>query len=186
LLRQTLPPLAQRQFRNSAQSATCLHLSASLHLAEPLFASANLPACESPPTSLNQKGIDLPFEVPAYDAAIGQLLWSAVTGGDIESSPAVANGVVYVGSLDNNLYAFNASTGQLIWSAATGGGIDSSPAVADGVVYVGSHDGSLYEPSACRRLWPPNRPPRSTRPRSNRASPSHCSSRDFSQADDIP
>lgn len=35
------------------------------------------------------------------------LLWSYTTGGDgVYSSPAVANGVVYVGSGDGNLYAF--------------------------------------------------------------------------------
>jgi hypothetical protein len=43
--------------------------------------------------------------------------WSAVTGSPIFSSPAVANGVVYVGSDDGELYAFNAATGALLWSA---------------------------------------------------------------------
>ena len=36
------------------------------------------------------------------------------------SSPAVANGVVYVGSYDNNVYALNASTGALLWQYTTG------------------------------------------------------------------
>ncbi len=56
----------------------------------------------------------------------------------MQSSPAVANGVVYVGSGDSNVYALNASTGAKLWSFTTGGGVDSSPAVANGVVYVGS------------------------------------------------
>ena len=62
------------------------------------------------------------------------------------SSPAVANGVVYVGSLtDNKVYALNASTGAKLWSYTTGGAIYySSPAVANGVVYVGSLDGKVY------------------------------------------
>ena len=61
------------------------------------------------------------------------------------SSPAVANGVVYVGSLDNNVYALNASTGAKLWSYTTGGPIYySSPAVANGMVYVGSLDGKVY------------------------------------------
>ncbi len=33
-------------------------------------------------------------------------LFTAPTGGEVFSSPAVANGVVYVGSNDNKLYAF--------------------------------------------------------------------------------
>ena len=65
------------------------------------------------------------------------------TGGWVESSPAVANGVVYVGSDDHNTYALNATTGGKLWSYTTGGQV-SSPAVANGVVYVGSFDGNVY------------------------------------------
>ena len=38
----------------------------------------------------------------------------------MQSSPAVANGVVYVGSSDGNLYALNASTGARLWNFDTG------------------------------------------------------------------
>ena len=55
-----------------------------------------------------------------------------------DSSPAVANGVVYVGSVDGNVYALNASTGAKLWSYRNWRRRDSSPAVANGVVYVGS------------------------------------------------
>lgn len=60
------------------------------------------------------------------------------------SSPAVANGMVYIGSSDDKIRAFNATTGALLWSYTTGGSIFSSPAVANGMVYVGSYDGKLY------------------------------------------
>ena len=55
-------------------------------------------------------------------------------------SPAVVNGVVYIGSTDNDddVYALNASTGALLWSSAPGVFLESSPAVANGVVYIGS------------------------------------------------
>jgi outer membrane protein assembly factor BamB len=56
----------------------------------------------------------------------------------------VANGVVYVGSQDNNVYALNAKTGAKLWSFTTGSSVTSSPAVANGVVYVGSYDGKVY------------------------------------------
>ena len=62
----------------------------------------------------------------------------------MQSSPAVANGVVYIGSGDYNVYALNASTGVKLWSYATGAGVYSSPAVANGVVYVGSLDNNVY------------------------------------------
>ena len=60
------------------------------------------------------------------------------------SSPAVANGRVYVGCNDNKTYCLNASTGAFIWSYTTSSWVDSSPAVAGGRVYVGSWDGEIY------------------------------------------
>ena len=81
----------------------------------------------------------------ALNASTGARLWSFSTGDIIYvSSPAVANGVVYVGSWDHNVYALNAYTGAMRWSFATGNEIWSSPAVANGVVYVGSADGYVY------------------------------------------
>ena len=80
----------------------------------------------------------------------GKQRWKASTAGSITSSPAVANGVVYIGSGDGNLYAFKASTGTQLWSAPIGiqipnsRQITSSPMVAKGVVYIGSGDGNLY------------------------------------------
>jgi eukaryotic-like serine/threonine-protein kinase len=74
-----------------------------------------------------------------------QQKWAAPTGDIIFSSPAVANGVVYVGSEDDKLYAFDVVTGEQKWvSVPTGNVIDSSPAVVNGVVYVGSYDHKLY------------------------------------------
>jgi outer membrane protein assembly factor BamB len=72
------------------------------------------------------------------------LLWSYTTGGAVQSSPSVADGVVYVNSTDNNLYALNASTGAKLWSYPTGGLVYDSPAVANGVVYDGLSDDNLY------------------------------------------
>jgi serine/threonine-protein kinase len=56
----------------------------------------------------------------------------------------VANGVVYVGSVDNNVYALNAKTGAKLWSYTTANSVESSPAVANGVVYVSSEDNNVY------------------------------------------
>src|SRR6266566_9365886 len=85
-----------------------------------------------------------------------QLDWSFTTGAFIHSSPAVVNGVVYVGSDDQNVYALNSTTGAKKWSFHAGGGIDfSSPAVANGVVYIGSGDHNVYALNATTgvELW---------------------------------
>jgi len=79
---------------------------------------------------------------PSNVANLG-VTWSRKVGKtDNYSSPAVAEGVVYVGTTNGHLYALNASTGAVKWSRALG--ISSSPTVADGAVYVGSWDQSVY------------------------------------------
>ena len=60
------------------------------------------------------------------------------------SRPAVADGVVYVGSEDHNLYALNAADGDKLWNFTTGYYVDSDPAVSNGTVYFGSEDNSVY------------------------------------------
>ena len=74
---------------------------------------------------------------------------------EIHSSPAAANGIVYVGSRDYNLYAIDATTGAVRWKFQTGSYVDSSPVVADNVVYFGSNDGKLYALNATtgQKLW---------------------------------
>jgi outer membrane protein assembly factor BamB len=56
----------------------------------------------------------------------------------------VADGIVYVGSQDKNIYAIGAWSGNLIWNFTTQGAIESSPAVANGKVYTGGDDGYVY------------------------------------------
>ncbi|MEM2292238.1 MAG: PQQ-binding-like beta-propeller repeat protein [Nitrososphaerota archaeon] len=80
----------------------------------------------------------------ALNATTGDLVWIYMTQDNVHSSPAVADGIVYVGSYDDNVYALNASTGGLIWKYKTGSDVFSSPAVADGIVYVGSCDNNVY------------------------------------------
>ena len=72
-------------------------------------------------------------------------VWLYLVDGSIYSSPAIgADGTIYVGSDDNNLYAI-APDGTMKWSFATGSYIESSPAIGlYGCIYVGSCDKKLY------------------------------------------
>ena len=54
-------------------------------------------------------------------------LWNYTTGGAV-GSPAISNGVVYVGSDDENLYALNATNGSQLWNYTTYSLVDYSPA----------------------------------------------------------
>ena len=71
----------------------------------------------------------------ALNAASGAQMWSYRTNPSDESSPAVANGLVYLSS-GGNVVALDAGTGTLMWSYPNLHTIESAPTVANGVVYV--------------------------------------------------
>jgi parallel beta-helix repeat protein len=85
--------------------------------------------------------IEKDSDIYALNASTGALLWSYPTG--VDSSPAVANGLVYAGGSDWKFYALNATTGGCVWNYMTGE--PSSPAVAGGLVFVGDANyGKVY------------------------------------------
>jgi eukaryotic-like serine/threonine-protein kinase len=62
----------------------------------------------------------------------------------IESTPAVADGTVYLTSTDGHLYAIELATGKLRWKHDGGAPIKSSPAVGEFDVYFGDEDGVFH------------------------------------------
>jgi len=60
------------------------------------------------------------------------------------SSPTVADGTVFVGSRDANVYALAADDGSEQWRFQTGTYVFSSLTVVDGTVFVGSNDNNVY------------------------------------------
>ena len=62
----------------------------------------------------------------------GTLKWSYTTGNAVRSSPAIAaDGTIYVGSNDRNLYAINPN-GSLKWAYAVGNSLNDTSDKADG------------------------------------------------------
>jgi outer membrane protein assembly factor BamB len=104
----------------------------------------------------------------ALDARTGVLKWKFVTGGERRfeakglhgmqpknqtiadsfdiflSSPVVAQGTVYFGSGDGNMYALDAASGDLRWKFKTGDVVHASPAFAHGTIFFGSWDSYFY------------------------------------------
>jgi serine/threonine protein kinase len=71
-------------------------------------------------------------------------LWSFECEDEIRGAPTVEAGQLYIGALDNNIYALDATRGQFLWKYATKGGIVTKPFVCDGNLYFGSEDNKLY------------------------------------------
>ena len=96
----------------------------------------NKPPCNS--TKSDVDGL-----VVAFDAHTGNTRWRTRIGPS-ESSPLVANGLVYVGDWRDNVYALDAGTGKVRWSYETGGKVKGGAALSGGRLYIGSYDGHVY------------------------------------------
>ena len=91
------------------------------------------------------------------DALNGEELWYHRTGGEIYlSSPAIADGKVYVGVFDKKTYCLNADDGEELWTYTIAGYVTSSPSVVNGKVYIGSaEDNKVYclDATIGTKLW---------------------------------
>lgn len=99
----------------------------------------------------------------AFNAFNGNQIWDVRLDGAVESSPAVENDIVYVGSFGSltvpfnsgRVYAVNAANGAMLWSTNFTQPISSSPTAGNGFVYVGCRDNNVYALNAYTgmQLW---------------------------------
>ena len=71
-----------------------------------------------------------------------QLAWTFTTGNAVEASPGVGNGVVYIGSRDNYLYAVNMATGKQQWKCQLGW-VTAAPVLVGDMVCAASTTGGF-------------------------------------------
>jgi hypothetical protein len=155
---------------DAAGSTNC-STSAGLTTCAPLWRATGLGSIGGRPAVANGVVyVSSPAGVSAFDAAGSTNCFGAVTArtcaplwgtgangiGDPNSSPAVANGVVYVSSGDGGTYGYDAAgtancsttkgvtTCAPLWSAVTGYIGGGSPAVVNGVVYINLYEGTIY------------------------------------------
>ena len=83
------------------------------------------------------------YSAPGVTKLAG-IKWKFHTGGSVISSPAVVDGVAYVGSTDGYLYAIDTASGTLKWKFETKSWEVSSPAIVQGTVYFLSYDSNFY------------------------------------------
>jgi outer membrane protein assembly factor BamB len=90
--------------------------------------------------------------VLAVQAATGRVLWHRRFAGCVAASPAVGDGVVYLGFMDpppctgtapSFVTALDARTGRTLWRFRAGV-VETPPLLADGRVYFGSWDRRVY------------------------------------------
>ncbi|MDX6472261.1 MAG: hypothetical protein QOK22_1077 [Gaiellaceae bacterium] len=98
--------------------------------------------------------VDVHGALVAFDARTGRVRWRVELPAT-ESSPLVANGVVYIGDWSGDVSAFEARTGRLRWRFRADAAVKSSASLAGGRLYVATYGGHLYALDARtgRRLW---------------------------------
>lgn len=109
-------------------------------------------------------GLDVPGtdgEVVAFDRRSGAIRWRR-TIAPTESSPLIANGLVYVGDWSGSVTALDVHTGATQWTFPTGGAVKGSAALAGGHIFIGSYDGHVYALDARtgRLVWRASSQPR--------------------------
>lgn len=99
--------------------------------------------CRASLTAVRQP--ELLTTVVCLPAMVLGMAWRIRTDGVVGGPPIVADGIVYVPSADNQIYAVDAAKGSVRWKyRVTGGGLatfgePSQIAVAGGTVFVGEH-----------------------------------------------
>ena len=92
----------------------------------------------------NSPGTLSAIDVETNSETFGDEVWRVDMGGPIWASPAIADGVAYVGSMDHNVYAIDVASGDEKWRYRSGGAVVSRAALHDGLVIFGSFDSRLY------------------------------------------
>ena len=77
-------------------------------------------------------------------------VWSLDLVKHVMSTPAIANGLIYIADLGGNLYCVDEKSGQTVWTQDIEGDAWASPYVADGKVYLGTRKGMFYVLAAGR------------------------------------
>ncbi|MGY6216806.1 outer membrane protein assembly factor BamB family protein [Methylolobus aquaticus] len=81
----------------------------------------------------------------ALNADTGTEIWKVRLDGGAATGATVADGVVYVGSGNGNIYALDAGTGATLWKTRLGSSqMSLSAALVDNILYVGSSGGAVY------------------------------------------
>lgn len=88
--------------------------------------------------------VSLPLEGKPQTTSSIKPIWEFRCEDEVRGSPTYHEGMIFIGSYDNNLYALDAKDGTFLWKYPTEGGIVSKPSAYDKTIFFGSEDHVLY------------------------------------------
>ena len=115
----------------------------------------NRPPCNASPSP------KLDGEVIAVSTGVGEVRWRRRIG-PTETSPLLANGLVYVGDWFGNVYALSEETGEVRWRSHVSGPVKGGVALSGNRIFVGAYDSHVYALDARtgKQLWEASAQPR--------------------------
>ncbi len=86
-------------------------------------------------------------DVVALDSETYQEVWRFDTVEGVWATPLLADGVLYITSINHKLYAVDANSGESLWSEPVDldGAIASTPVLYNDALYVGSYSHNMYQ-----------------------------------------
>ncbi len=78
------------------------------------------------------------------DPSTLELKWTFPTGGDVQSSPVISDGITYFGSDDAKVYAVEVSTGIEVWNSPVDSAVCGTAAIGIDAIYIGTEGGFFY------------------------------------------
>lgn len=108
----------------------------------------NHPPCNASPSPM------LDGEVIAFSAGLGKIRWRKHLG-PTETSPLLADGLVYVADWRGDVYALSEKTGDVRWRYHFGGQVKGGIAMSGNRLFFGAYDSHVYAISARtgRPIW---------------------------------
>ncbi|MBA2296445.1 MAG: PQQ-binding-like beta-propeller repeat protein, partial [Actinobacteria bacterium] len=127
----------------------CVAASPAVHDHTVFQAFLNRPPCNSERNAGRLEG-----EVIAFAAGFGKVRWRTRLG-PTESSPLVANGLVYVGDWRGRVYALDEITGRVRWTFQGEGRVKGAISLSGNRLYAATYKGYLYalDPTAGKLIW---------------------------------
>ena len=127
-----------KRFGSAAPLALICVVALFLAMAQPAFASSaeSWTMCRGDPALTGVAAASLPADLKP--------LWTFEADEGIESTAAIADGRVFLGTLDAKFHALDLATGKELWEYDAELEIMSSPSVRDGVVYFGDGAGIFH------------------------------------------
>lgn len=90
---------------------------------------------------------DLTADEDGTKNVVAEPVWETDLGTAIVSDPLLADGFLYVGTIDGKMFKINASTGEIAWKYEGETKIKSiwtKPVILDGAVFFATEDGNIY------------------------------------------